>query len=203
MAPDDPKARAWIRENFEFCAHNHQLAGRLLRQFGLEGGSLTAVVPEWVDITQLVSYRQGSVPPSDLRQYSPGTSPKDELTNFVVDHLRTAPNSAAVCEHSSTARQTLQIWTWSPPPEALDFGNDDVYFLLTPDNAGPDTIRDALGDSLGHWGIAVCTSYKRTTANPDRDRFIDEIVSNTKHILMPAFDDDGYLIWSVGAGAAT
>ena len=136
-------------------------------------------------------------PPDGPIYFPPGDSPRDLLVAFVVEYLQSAPDTVVVCENSATTRRTLEIWTWSRKPRASCYGDNDVYFILDPSDLDLEMIDAALSDPLSHWGTAVCSSSKQIPEGdmPD-DSFLDEIAENTKHILMPAFDDDGYLIWS-------
>jgi hypothetical protein len=47
------------------------------------------------------------------------------------------------------------------------------------------------------WQTNVCSACISVPEGdiPD-EAFLDEIVQNTEHIFMPAFDGSGYIIWS-------
>jgi hypothetical protein len=77
------------------------------------------------------------------------------------------------------------------------YGEEELYHVLSASNASHQMIDNAISDSLGHWGTGVCSRSEHIPAGilPD-DSFLDQIVQNTKHIFIPAFDHGGYLIWS-------
>jgi hypothetical protein len=201
LADDDPKAIAWIRENLEMCAYAHSLSKKLLGRFSAASGVMTAFVPDWVDLPQLQTYNQGSVPPAGgPTYYRVGDSPLDDLALFVREYLRATKEAVAVCENDGDVRKSMSFWTWGPPPRTWLFGANEVYYILESGETDVELIDSAVGDTLGHWGVAVCSSCARI---PERDvpdeTFLEEIAENTKHILMPAFDNDGYMIWTPGA----
>lgn len=48
-----------------------------------------------------------------------------------------------------------------------------------------------------HWQTGVCSSCAKVPKDDILDElFLDEIVEDTEHIFIPAFDGSGYLIWS-------
>ncbi len=197
LADDDQKARTWIRENLEVCAFSRPLSKKLLDRFSTDSGPVTAIIPDWVNISQLAKYSHGSVPP-DRSPYRKGESPRDELVQAVLRYLETGTGRVVVCEDSGSARKALEIWTWSRPPRYFEYGRDNVYYLLEPSDLDEEMIDAALGDGLGsHFAIAICSSCSQLPAQVIADDApLDELVQNTRHILMPAFDGDGYMIWS-------
>lgn len=198
LAPDDPKALAWIRKNLEVCANGHTLSRMLSSALPTLNWKISVIIPGWVDIGQLETYDQGSVPP-DRTPYAPGESPLDALVEIVARYLGEGNNHVIVCENSGSARKTLRIWTWSRPPRFSCYGEEETYYILETGEADAKMINAALSDSLGHWGICVCSSCANAPGldMPD-ESFLCEISQNTRHILMSAFDGDGYLICSLG-----
>ncbi|HTU26761.1 MAG TPA: hypothetical protein VMF30_15240 [Pirellulales bacterium] len=198
LGANDEKARGEIRRHLELGACNHTLSRKLLDRFSTAGGPVAALIPPWVNLSQIAGYNVGSVaPPHSPAYYAPGESPRDLLVEFVLAYLQTAADAVVVCENSGAARETLKIWTWSQPPRASSLGDDEIYYILQSSHADPEMIDAALSDSLGHWTAAACSSSGEIPNGdmPD-DSFLDLIVENTEHILLSAFDDDGYLIWS-------
>lgn len=196
LRDDDQKGRNWIRENLEWCAYSRTLSRKLLDRFSTKAGSMIALVPDWVDLDQLELYSQGSIRPEDER-YAKGDSPEDQLVAFVKEYLKMSANALVVCENSGDARKTLEIWNWSRRPRFAEYGNDEVYYILVASDSDAEMIDATLSDTLGQWGTAVCSSSERIPEGeiPDAS-FLEEITANTLHVLMPAFDNDGYLIWS-------
>jgi hypothetical protein len=89
------------------------------------------------------------------------------------------------------------MWTWSRPPRFSSYGDDDAYYILDPSDIDRDVIDGALGDSLGRFGMAICSSCSHLPGNEiPHEATLDEFIRNTTHVLLPAFDDDGYMIWS-------
>ena len=195
LADDDQKLYDRVHDNLEVCASYLTLSKKLLNRFSISSGSAIAILPDWVPFDTLVDYSQGSIPPPGLK-YGEGERPSDELAVFVEEFLETSKDNVVLCENSDRAHKVLEIWTWSRPPRFSNYGNDEVYYILTRPEDGRDTIGDTLGDTLGHWGTAVCSSCAQIPEGEITDEsFFDEVVRNTKHILMSAFDGDGFLIW--------
>lgn len=196
LAADDQKAIDWARENLRVCASERSLSRKLMERLNLSAlGSCIAIVPDWVDLTQLASYTQGSIPPNRL-PYADGESPRDALVDFTEQYLLGKRDAVVVCDNTQSAMKSLEVWTWSDPPRFARY-RDEVFYILTATEATREVIDGSLSDSLWRWGIAVCSACsKMPSANSADDTFIDEIVTNTEHILMQAFDGDGYLIWT-------
>jgi hypothetical protein len=203
LAEDDQKARDRICEHLELAAWNHTLSRKLLSRLSNAAGAMIALIPEWVDLGQLITYSQGSVaPPGSPLYYAAGESPLDPLVDFAIEYLQSAAHSLIVCENSGRARKALKIWTWSRAPRASSLGDDEVYYILEPSDLDRSLIDAALGDSLAFGGVGVCSSNEQIPdGDMSDDSFLDVIAENAKHVLISAFDDDGYLIWSPAAPA--
>ncbi len=85
-----------------------------------------------------------------------------------------------------------QLW----PPKRVYYLNEDVYHTLEHGEADLDTIERAV-IPRHYWQTNLCTRCIRL---PDGDtlssQFIDGIVRDARHVIVPAFDGCGYLIWS-------
>jgi hypothetical protein len=195
LADDDHKARDLIRDNFEVGAYDHTLSRKLRDRFPTAAGRMIVIVADWVDLDQLAAYSHGSTSP--VGEYANGDRPTERLVAFVEEHLGTSKDAVAVCEHSGATRKTYENWQWGPLPPISCYGDEEVYHILRP-GIDSELIEDAIRLSQGRWGTTgVCTTCEYVPEGdiPDEE-FFDTIVQNTKHIIMPAFDGDGVLIWS-------
>lgn len=123
--------------------------------------------------------------------------PSQPLVTLSEAYLQTAPDAIVVCENLVANRATYANMPSEYLPPISCFGDDEVYHLLQRKHIGLDAVEDSIRMSQAHWGIGVCS---RCDHVPEGDipgeAFFDAIVSNTKYVFMPAFDGDGFLIWS-------
>lgn len=48
-----------------------------------------------------------------------------------------------------------------------------------------------------HWFTGICSlSNEFPQDEINSAAYFDEVVANTKHIFVPALDDEGYIVWS-------
>ena len=202
LAEDDHKARDLIRENLEVRAHDHTLSRKLLHYFARWGGPMRAIAPDWLNFNELASYSDGSLaPPGSPSYYAKGESTRDRLIMFVEEYLSVSNDAVAVCENSGAIRKRPEFWSWGPAPPMLFYRAEEIYHVLSSSGTNHEMIDNAISDSLGHWGTTVCSSSKYIPEGTlHDDSFLDEIVQNTKHICVPAFDHGGYMIWSPTGG---
>ena len=190
----DQKAKDHLLESLAICAH-HSLSKKLLERFSNATGPMFAIGADWIPLDRLIKYEHGWTPPKGSPPYDAGDLPRDRLVGFVQKHLQSSRDAIVVCENFGAERRHIAKWPW-PPPRIACFGDDEVYHLVTPDITDPDLIEAAVV-SRHHWQTGVCSSCARV---PEEDipneEFLDEIVENTKHIFVPAFDDSGYIIWT-------
>jgi hypothetical protein len=193
----DQKAMGWIRKNLEVRANNNTLSQKLLQLYPTTGGALVAIVPAWVNLNELSSYEYGWEAEIGDERYEDGSFPLDQLVNIVVDHLRADVRAVLVCENFGAIRMTTEYWSWGAQPPLARFRAEEVYHIFPHSTTDREAIENALGDALGRWGAAVC-SYCNVVPVGDivDEAFFDEIASKTVQIIVPAFDESGYIVWS-------
>jgi len=86
LADGDPKALAWMKINMDFCVYVHALSRKLMNQFSLNDGSVTVIIPDWVDIGSLHDYSQGSIWPKNYQGHE--DNPKTHLRQMATEYLR-------------------------------------------------------------------------------------------------------------------
>jgi hypothetical protein len=193
LGATDKRALKFMSDSLSLCAHDHILSRKLLNRFSAMNGSMIAIIPPWLDLHQLETYHRG---PQGLSgdTYEDGYFPQDLLVAFIRDYLRENGNRVVVCENWAWRREHIALQPW-PPPRLACYGDNEVFHLLTPDIKDPDQIESAV-ISRHHWQTGICTECARVPeADIPDEAFLDEIVQNTSHIFIPAFDGTGYLIW--------
>jgi hypothetical protein len=194
LGDDDAKAKEHVLESLSICAHDHTLSRLLLAQYSTATGPAIAIIGDWFDLNRMAAYDYTMLPPEG--EYSKGDRPTERLVTFISEYLQTTKNAIVVCENWAADRQTFVNWPWGEPPPVSCFGDNEVYHVVTNQLTDPEEIENAIV-SRHHWQTGVCTRSERVPHGdiPD-EAFFDEVVRNTKHIFIPAFDGSGYLIWS-------
>ncbi len=192
LGPDDKKGIEFFSNSLSVCAHDHILSKKLLNRFATMDGTIMAISPPWLDLDQLEAYGRGSQGPTgDV--YEVGYYPQDLLVTFVHGYLQANKNRVVVCENWCWQRKHIALQPW-PPPRLACYGEDEVFHLLTPDVTDPEQIEAGV-INRHHWQTGICTSCVQVPEGDiPNETFLDEIVQNTLHIFIPAFDGDGYLI---------
>src|SRR5207302_1919864 len=132
--------------------------------------------------------------PGPPGEYLSGERPTERLVAFIAEYLQTAKNAAVVCENWGTNRKIFVNWPWGEPPPVSCFGENEIYHIVTPDVSDPEEIENAIVPRH-QWQTGVCSRCKQVPKGDIPDvAFLDEIVENTKHVFVPAFDGSGYLI---------
>jgi hypothetical protein len=191
----DKKAKAHILESLSICAHDHVLSRKLLERFSTASGSVIAIVSDWFDLDELASYREYPNLPTPEGEPEPGERPVERLVAFVVEYMRKAKDAVVICENFGASRQDIAHWPW-PPPRVACYGDDEVYHVLTPEITDPDQIEAAVSPRH-HWQTGVCSACSvPPEGNIPDEGPLDEIVMNTVHLFVAAFDNTGFLVWS-------
>jgi hypothetical protein len=195
LGTDDKKGKDFLRNSLFVCAHDHILSRKLLNRVSTAGGPMTAIVPHGVDLTQLEDYSRGAIAPDDSSPFDLSDRPVAQLVAFVQNYLRANGSRIVICENWAWERKHIAMQPW-PPSRLACYGDAEVFHIVTPDITDPKMVESAV--TVRHyWQTGVCSACARVPEDNISDEgYFDEIVRNTKHIFIPAFDGDGYLIWS-------
>jgi hypothetical protein len=188
---DVEKARNWINTDLWVCSSWGRLAQLLLARIEQEPRSITAFVGKWVDVDALASYEIGA--PPWARSKDPF---QEELAAFVQSYLASSDRAFLLCQAGSS-KKTLEIWDWSVPPRHFCDGENEVYYVLKSEDRDLGRIDDTLGDGLGgHFGAGICAKSSPDWLGKELDASIlEEAAASAEHLIVPAFDGDGYLVW--------
>lgn len=197
---DDQKAWDWIEKNFSICAHEHILSRKLWDRFATFRGNVYAIKPNCVELDKLQTYME--------IWWSPGDTPKlvddpveewpiTQMVQFGYDYLKSKTKNVIVVENFNATRKMYDHWEWGKLPPYSCYGEKEVYHIVTQFEIGSKTLRDSIRQSFVSWGVAVCSICEKIPEGSIMDEtFFDEIVDDTSHIFLPAFDGDGFLVWS-------
>lgn len=188
-------ALEFILESLSICAQQHSLSKELLDQFCTATGPITAVVPPWINVEHERDFAHGSNGPPESGSYEEGWSPRGQLMNFVQRYLQQNVNHVVICENFGWTRKHTQLQPWSPS-RMIFLGEDEVFHVLTSGVSDPEQIEATIV-ARHHWQTGVCSACAQMPEEEILDiSFFEEIVNNTSHLFVPAFDGSGYLIWS-------
>ena len=198
---NDQKAWDWIAENLSICSHEHVFSRKLWARFATYRGPVVAFNLGIVDLSQLSSYMNSWGPlPRDkttIDDYPEEEWPETQINQFIADYLKSSDHAVVVIENANASRKMYKNWQWGALPPYWYYGDEEVYHILTPSDIGTDNIYNAIRQSFVNWGVGVCATCKTI---PEKsitdDSFFDEIVSNTRHIFLPADDGCAFLIWT-------
>jgi hypothetical protein len=118
--------------------------------------------------------------------------PEGGLASIIANHLGGSRNGVAL---SYSRSNTLEPVDW---PESLkaSLGEDVVHFLPAK-SATLETVNELVSDSRGMWTVGVCSTVASLPAGAQWPvELLDEIISNASQLFTPAFDGEGYLVWT-------
>jgi hypothetical protein len=79
----------------------------------------------------------------------------------------------------------------------LAFFGNEVHHVLTPEDTDPELIEDTIREPCRQWFSGVCAAGLTIPNNNEFSTdFLDQLVAGTEHIFVPAFDGEGFLVWS-------
>jgi hypothetical protein len=192
LDPANENATCFILGSLEICANDHVLSRKLLSRLASAAGPMYAIIGERINADLLKAHDFSTAPPDGE---DTGKRPVEILVSIVGEYLGTTQDAVVLCENWAAGRSDIAKWTW-PPPRVACYGDNEVYHILTHKITDPELIEAAI-IPRHHWQTGVCSSCVHVPNGdiPD-ERFLDEIVRNTRHLFLPAFDGSGYLFWS-------
>jgi hypothetical protein len=208
IRPDDHRATSRILE--ELKVGEKTLANKLLARFSVGTGNVLALEMENADLESLetfsyVTYGSGKswYEATGIRQIPVGDRPIDGLISFFTEFLQQNESGAIVMQNVLWDRSRVP---WDNPihaayclPTRHAFFNEEVYHVITEDDIRPDLMEDTVREAWQHWLVGVCAEH--VTVPDDNilsEEFFNELVVKAKHIIVSAFDQSGFLIWSPG-----
>jgi hypothetical protein len=174
------------------------------RWFSNAVGPILLIAYEWLDPGADALYKYGSYCGGKSLREVPGydsitwmDSPRWGLIPFVDKFLLKSKDAVVLCENWAATRKGVTDAHFPRESRFLLF-NDEVYHILTSENAGrPESIECTIRESEHHWATGVCSLCAQVPEGDiPSEAFFDGIVASTSHIFTPALDGDGYLVWS-------
>lgn len=200
LGSTNAKARSLILNSLEVCSTDRILSRKLLAHVSTKQGNMIAIFNSGIDLDLLESYDScWPIPDDEDFQYEGATHERtsERLVKFVTDYLTSIEDALIVCEDWTLERAKIATREWLPGSPIACFGDDDVYFLLTNEITDPEVLEDTIRPS-GRYQTNICSTCRTVPRDEiPNEHFLDELVRNTKHVFVPAFDGSGFLIWSL------
>lgn len=181
-------------------SYEHIFSRKLRVRFATYRGPVVAFNLGKTELSQLGSYMHSWKLEGDtttIDDYPVEEWPGTQINQFIADYLKSSDDAVVVIENANGSRKMYENWQWGAVPTYWCYGDDEVYHILTSSDIGTDNIYNAIRKSFENWGVGVCAICKK---NPEKsitdNSFFDVIVSNTRHIFLPADDGDAFLIWT-------
>ncbi|MCC7084276.1 MAG: hypothetical protein IT427_04635 [Pirellulales bacterium] len=202
LKEDDSNAKSHIFANLSMGIYQKcLLSEKLFEKFAAIDGQFVAIAMESLDLELIADYRWAGIYQGkqlrdaiDTPKISVGDRPIDGLVRFLSDYLNSSSKPLVVIEdfwNTSYDIATKEIG------HRLAFFKQRVYHLLTKEDTSPDVSEDAIRVPWNQWFVGLCADNITMPKNAEwTERFLDEITASTQHIFVPAFDDEGFLVWT-------
>jgi len=181
------EAIIYIQEELSFRGH---LAKRLLG-LPLENGRVISYLPAGMDLKDALAFEDG-VFPLGLKT----TGVDDKVAEFIATFLQ-----------QGSSRYVIFL-TWGEHTPWVDKApyfscNSFVFFFLTSKSFTHDGILDAMTWAQEYPSVGMLTSLAENQgeiglAQDVPVEILDELVARTEHLIIGAYDGEGYLIWTRG-----
>jgi hypothetical protein len=207
LAADDKRATGQILANFQ-CA-DRTLARKLRARFPLGTGESFAIALEDLDFDSLPDFQYAAYQSGKRWNEAAGTTTipigdrtNDGLISFLTEYLRRSDRGVVFIQDGQSKRS--DPW-WDNPerlryclPTRRAFYGEEVFNVLTPCDTDPDLIEETIRDGSHYfWFVGICAqAVTMPEDNLLSDEFLDELVAKTEHIVVMAFDSEGYLVWT-------
>jgi len=203
LPADDPKGVRFLRTSLEVCANGNTLSRLLLEIIGKDPGHLSTLVPFGLDPGRLPEYDR-----SFSREYPPPANdgaihPKPwwQMALYVRNYLSRAATNIVVSELLAQTPQKKKMFVDPPgyqsPPWIPVLGRE-VWHVVWAGTTDLDMIDDSIC-CAAFCQTNICSSSSRVGAAVEAieaEDVVMEIASNVSVIFVPAYDDDGLLLWS-------
>jgi len=183
------KALKHIRDEL---AYGDVIAESLLQYINFEQGIIYTFLPDDVKDIESLDFRD-SVSKNYQAMY--GETHKI-IAEFIKTYLSQHKNGIVVFETLASPNDTFLKYK-----EPQYFSNQQkVYLYLVNENADVQEANEIISGARGYPCIGILSSLPRgetiQTQQIVNDNFLQQLVVETEHIIIGAFDQDGFLFWS-------
>jgi hypothetical protein len=174
----------------------------LREELAKAGPVLSTLKPEWGHIWAYL-------PPSaaerctlfDLQQGKAFTAEQayeiqEHIFHFIAAFLEEASGHILLAED--------RFFTMNDPPNAQDlliFQYENTTYHYLSNHADQEALKDTVGSASNYPQILILTAVssldKLPARAPIQQDLAEELISNVAHIIVGAFDNEGYIVWSL------
>ncbi len=170
---------------------------------------MLAVGMEKMDIGQMPTYDYATYDSGrqalelfGLKQSAIGDRPIDGVVLFLSEWIQSYPNGLILIEdplsRRSNPNKSAESRAMYGLTSRLAFYNEEVYYVVTNANSTPDNIEESIRDADYGTFVGVCTPGVTVPINNSlTESILADVANKTQHVFVPAFDGEGYLIWSL------
>ena len=173
-------------------ANGSTFASIILQDLQLASGKVTTFLPEDVDGGSITDFTD-SVADDYRRMYS---ETHDEIRNFILRYLSKGKNNLAIFEDALSPdaeyfqKERVQFFSYG----------QEAYRYLTGNDLNEDKIARTITRARGYPFIAALTSHTKPVTRQVHKAMSDddlrELAAEIDHIIIGAFDEDGFLVWT-------
>lgn len=169
----------------------------------LESGSVSALLPEHVSPSEASSVRilrdGGVVHPGE------GQEIERAVAELVSAYLSRGDRQCAIFEHSLARASDPWVSNCEVP---LFIQDSKIFLYLTALAAQPDRVLRTMRTARTSLAmIAILTHFDTPDEISDRQSapagLLDRLAANTQHVIVDAYDGEGFLVWNKYAAGAT
>ena len=183
------KALKYIRDEL---AYGDVIAESLLQYINFEQGIIYTFLPDDVKDIECLDFRD-SVSKNYQAMYS---ETHKIVAEFIKTYLSRHKSGIAVFETLASPDDRFLKYR-----EPQYFSNQQkVYLYLVNKNADVQEVNEIISGARGYPCIGILSSLPSSetiqTQQIVNDNFLQQLVVETEHIIIGAFDEDGFLFWS-------
>jgi hypothetical protein len=117
------------------------------------------------------------------------------LVKFLQTYVREAPSATVLLSNPLETRATME--KLHPRESRTAFFKEEVYHILNPDDDTFESFESAIREGSSRFGIGVCSQSVESFHNQViSEMALQSIVESARHIVVSAFDETGFLIWT-------
>jgi len=163
--------------------------GHALLEVPLEHGRVVTYLPESADPGKVAAFWEGGI------NYEGGITRL--VAEFISSYLCEGDNRLAFFEDMTSRPESP--WTTEPGARYVVLGRE-VYLYLTPESATQEEVHRTMVDSYSWRFVAVLSdtesSLNLLAGQEIGIEFLQLLAASVQHIVVGAYDSEGYLIWS-------
>jgi hypothetical protein len=204
LEASDSRAIEQIKMNLQLAP---ALVEKLRERFTVGTGELFAIALEELDISTLPNFNYATYclgktwyDAAKTATIPIGDRPIDGLILFFEDFLRQSDLGVVVApnwmERRNSPRMSSESRETCLDASHVAYYGDEVYHVLTPKDTNRELIEDTIREPWHQWFVAICAIANLPENGEFSNSFLDELIASTNHIVVPAFDGEGFLVWS-------